>query len=119
MPFKVLADLVVLTHFIWIIFLLTGAIWGRRHRLVKALHLGGLGFAIIMQIMGWYCPLTHLEYWLRLRHDPGLTYRGSFLIHYVEQAVYLELSTGAVLLLTLGLCGLNAWVYLRKSSSNI
>jgi hypothetical protein len=43
-----------------------------------------------------------------------LTYTGSFIIHYVEEIVYVELSRTLVLVLTVILCALNTWLYLRK-----
>jgi hypothetical protein len=51
---------------------------------------------------------------LRSKHDFTLTYAGSFIIHYVEGIVYIELSRTLILFLTLLLCGFNAWFYLRK-----
>src|SRR3972149_9623575 len=93
---KILADLVVLLHFLWILFLLFGAFFGKRNRGIKIFHLAGLLFAVILQISDWYCPLTYLEVWLRSKHDPNLVYTGSFIIHYVEEIVYIELSRDLV-----------------------
>jgi len=109
-----LADIVVLVHFLWIIFLLLGVFWGIRNKVVRIFHISGLAFAFIIQVVGWYCPLTDLEVWLRSRHDSSLTYTGSFIIHYVEAIVYVELSRNLIFVLTLALCGLNLWLYLKK-----
>jgi hypothetical protein len=108
------ADFVVFIHFLWILFLVFGAFIGRRHFWVKILHIGGLGFAVIMQIFGWYCPLTHLEVWLRQRQNPMLTYRGSFIIHYIEKIVYIELSPWIIFVLTLILIAASAYIYLKR-----
>jgi len=110
---KVLADFVVSVHFLWIFFLIFGALLGVRNKAIKYLHLSGLLFAILLQIFGWYCPLTHLEVWLRSRHNPSIAYAGSFIIHYVERLVYLEISTTVVLALTIFLSLFNLWVYSR------
>lgn len=92
MPFVLLADIIVFIHFLWIVFLIFGALWGRRHRIVKFIHIAGIIFALIIQIFDWYCPLTHLEVWLRKKQDPFLGYKeGSFIIHYVEKLIYIEL----------------------------
>jgi hypothetical protein len=114
MLYKALAEAVVLLHFLWIVFLVLGAFPGARYRGVKYLHLGGLGFAVVMQAADWYCPLTHLEVWLRRRHDPALDYGGSFIVHYLEEIVYLDVSRGAIFGLTIALCAFNAWMYLKK-----
>ena len=114
MLYKILADFVVLTHFLWIVFLFFGAFWGIKNKVVKIFHLSGLAFAFVIQIFDWYCPLTHLEVWLRSKHSPFLTYAGSFIIYYVEKIVYIEVSRFVVLVFTILLCGLNAWLYLKK-----
>ena len=114
MFYKILADFVVLVHLVWILFLIFGALLGIRKKAIKYAHLSGLLFAIVIQIFGWYCPLTHLEFWLRSRHNPSLAYAASFIIHYVERLVYLEISEMGVLLATIGLGIFNSWLYLRK-----
>ena len=114
MLYKFLADTVVLVHFLWVVFLIFGALLGARYRAVRRFHVVGLVFALILNVFGWYCPLTHIENWARSRHDPFLAYTGSFIIHYVEELIYVSLSRSTLLLLTFLLCGFNAWYYLRK-----
>lgn len=114
MVYKVLADVIVLIHFLWIIFLILGAFLGVKKQALKIAHIAGLAFAFTIQIFDWYCPLTYLEVWLRARHNPALTYRGSFILYYVEQVVYISLSRHLILVLTIFLCGFNIWFYLRK-----
>jgi hypothetical protein len=116
--YKLAADITVLIHFLWIIFLLFGAFIGRKFRTIKYIHIAGLCFAVIMQICGWYCPLTHLEVWLRQRHDPSLMYHGSFLIHYIERIVYLELTPGIIFVLTVILIVVSAFLYRKGSRRN-
>lgn len=114
MIYKIFADFVVLIHFLWIVFLVFGVFPGLKNRPVRIFHISGLAFGFVIQIFDWYCPLTHLETWLRAKHDPSLAYTGSFIIYYVEKMVYIELSRNLILILTVILCGLNAWLYLRK-----
>jgi len=114
MRYKILADSVMLIHFLWIVFLFFGAFWGIKNRVIKIFHLSGLAFAFLIQIFNWYCPLTHLEVWLRSKHDSALSYTGSFIIHYVEKIVYIEISRYCILMFTLFLCGFNVWFYLKK-----
>jgi hypothetical protein len=110
---KILADIVVLVHFLWILFLIFGAFAGRRYRVIKYAHIGGLLFALMLQVFDWYCPLTHLEVWLRARHDPGRAYAGSYIIHYLEKVIYIEVDRWVVAVLTILLCGMNLWLYGR------
>ena len=74
----------------------------------------GLGLAILLQIFGWYCPLTHLEIWLKEKYDPSITYKGSFIIHYVEKLVYIELTREIVFVLTLMLVSISTYIYLKR-----
>ena len=97
MLYKVLADVIVVMHFGWILFLLTGFIlipagfWWRRFFdlwLFRTIHLGGIIYASLLTIMGKFCPLTVWEYNLRQKYDPDLVYPGSFIISHIEKLVY-------------------------------
>lgn len=114
MIYKILADVIVLAHFLWILFLFLGGLIGNRNKTFKVFHLSGLFFAVVIQLFNWYCPLTHLEVWLRSKHNPGIIYTGSFIIHYVEKIVYLELSRPFIFGFTLLLLVLNMWFYFKK-----
>ncbi len=113
---SILADVTVLMHLLWIFFLILGAMAGVKYRAVKIIHLSGLAFAFVIIMFGWYCPLTYLEVWLRQQHDPTLTYTGSFIAHYIEKLVYLEMSHSALMVLTILLVGFNIWIYGRKKN---
>lgn len=119
MPYRILADLVVLVHFLWILFLIFGAIWGRRKRHIRLLHISGLVFAFIIEIFDIYCPLTHVEVWLRARHEPASYYTGAFIVYYMERFIYIELPRNLIAVSTTLLCGLNAWLYLRQKPSKL
>ena len=114
MPYIFLADVVVLTHLLWIIFLFMGAYWGRKYTAIGILHVSGLLFALAIQVFGWYCPLTDLEYFLREKGASGGAYTGSFISHYVRKVVYLDVSRTFIFAATLILIGVNLWLYLRK-----
>jgi hypothetical protein len=116
MFYKVLADIVVFVHFLWILFLIFGVFWGIRNRKVKVIHIFALAFAITIQAFSWYCPLTHLEAWLRAKHDPALSYTGSFIAHYVEKIVYIELPATLIFVLSIFLVGISSWLYLKSKS---
>lgn len=114
MIYKLLADFIVGIHFLWIIFLFMGAIWGRKYLAIKIFHLSGLAFAVLIQTFNWYCPLTYVEVWLRSMHDPQLVYAGSFIIYYIEKLVYIEVPKYIIFIFTIILWALNVWLYLKK-----
>ena len=110
MLYKILADLVVLIHFAWILFVLWGFIltvcssisvyvlrtakdrWRTffDRWIFRTIHLGGIVYVAILTVLGKYCPLTILENELREQYNTELTYPGSFVVHYIEKIVYPE-----------------------------
>lgn len=116
MVYKILADLVTLLHFSWILFLLFGFILALKRWWVGILHLSGLCYAFILNIMGWYCPLTYLENYLRSLHDPKTSYAGAFIIRQVDRFVYPDfpertVRIGAILFVCFYILG---YAYLAK-----
>ncbi|HYA86351.1 MAG TPA: DUF2784 domain-containing protein [Nitrospirota bacterium] len=121
MLFRVLADIVVLAHLLWILFLIGAAYLGRKNRVVMMVQGAGLVFAIASQTFGWYCPLTYLEVWLREKQSTACAYPGSFIAHYAEQLVYLDISPTLIFILTVVLIIANVWIYtiaFRKAKSS-
>lgn len=114
MFYKITADITVLLHFLWIIFLIFGAFIGRRYKWIKILHIAGMGFAVIIQVFGWYCPLTYLEVWLRQMYSPSEGYTGSFIINYIQKLVYIELSGKIIFTATIFIVLMSAWIYLYR-----
>lgn len=114
MIYKILADTVVLIHFLWIVFLLTGALFGRKNRYIRLFHISGLIFALFIQSFDLYCPLTHLETWLRTKHNPSMSYEGSFIIYYLERVIYVEIPHWVVLMLTVLIFVFNIFIYSKS-----
>lgn len=113
MIYKVLSDIVIVVHFLWILFLIFGGYVGRKHKKVRLFHISGLGFALFIQGFDLYCPLTYLEIYLKKRHFPEDIYAGSFIIHYLERLIYIQISHSTVLILTFLVVGINLFLYLR------
>jgi hypothetical protein len=119
MLWRLAADLVVIGHLIWILFLIGGAMIGRRIRWIRWLHIAALTFSLLLQVFRWICPLTHLEVWLRRQADPSSGYPGDFLAHYAERVVYWSVPPWAVLLATVLIAGLSLWAYWPRSSRQL
>jgi hypothetical protein len=108
MIYKILADLSVLIHFFWILFLVFGLIFALRRSKIAWVHLGGLLLSLLLNLLGWYCPLTYLENYLRGPIPDGGTYSGPFIVHYLELIIYPDLPertirTGEILFVCLNL----------------
>lgn len=110
------SDLLVILHFLWILFLLFGAIIGRKIVWVKWLHIAGLMFAVVLQIFHWTCPLTALEHWLSQQQDESVSYVGDFLPYYISQLVYVNVPPLYIFIGTLLVILLSLWAYLAKSA---
>ncbi len=84
------ADALLLLHFLWIVFLVLGLPWGLyiSSPIIRLLHASGLIFALALQLTHTFCPFTIWEESLRGAQQPGFTYRGSFIITYLEKLVY-------------------------------
>ena len=83
-----LVDMTITLHLLWIVFLIFGFVFALKGSRIAFLHLGGLGFALLMNAMGWYCPLTYLENYLRALYDLHSTYSTSFIARNLESLIY-------------------------------
>src|SRR5687767_12084207 len=87
MIYRSLADLVLLLHLAFIVFVLFGGLLAFRWRLAPAVHLPAAAWGAAVEYFGWGCPLTPLENALR-RAGGGTGYSVSFVERYVVQLVY-------------------------------
>ncbi len=60
-----LADLVVLLHLVFVLFVLFGGFLVLRWPRARWLHLPAATWGAAVEFSGWVCPLTYLEVWLR------------------------------------------------------
>jgi len=91
MIFRVLAHLVLFIHFAWILFLALGFAFALKRSKLAWLHLGGLFFALILNLFEWYCPLTYFENYLYYKGDMKSAYSEPFIIQYLEKFIYPDL----------------------------
>ncbi|HUU81331.1 MAG TPA: DUF2784 domain-containing protein [Acidobacteriota bacterium] len=109
--FSVLADLTVLLHLFWIIFLVFGIIFALKRSRWAWLHLGGLVFSLFINLLGMYCPLTYLENFLRESGGHTLGYGGSFMSHYLEMIIYPDLPEKTIRIGEIFFVAINLFVY--------
>lgn len=87
MHWQILADLVLLIHFAFIIFVLLGGILTMWWRWIPWVHLPAALWAVALEFGGWICPLTPLENRL-LQAGGDAGYAGGFLEHYALPIIY-------------------------------
>ena len=87
MVYRILADLTVTGHGLFVAFVVFGGLWVRKRPSVAWLHLPCAAWGILIEFRGWICPLTPLENHLRrLGGEAG--YGGGFVEHYVLPILY-------------------------------
>lgn len=85
--FKFLADLVLLVHLAFIVFVLFGGLLLQRWPRLVWLHFPAIIWVIFAEVAGWVCPLTPLENYL-LMLAGGEMYQGDFIGRYLLPLVY-------------------------------
>jgi hypothetical protein len=87
MIYRLLSDMVVLIHLVFILFVAAGGLLALRWPLVSLLHLPAATWGAVIELNGWYCPLTPLEnHFRRLAGSQG--YAGGFIEHYLLPVIY-------------------------------
>ena len=87
MWFRFLADLTVIVHLAFVLFVVSGGLLVLRWRRVAWLHLPAAVWGAWIEFAGWLCPLTPLENWLRERGGRP-AYTSSFVERYIIPALY-------------------------------
>jgi hypothetical protein len=85
--FRRVADLVVVVHLAYLVFLPAGAVLVARRPRLAPLHLGAIAVAITSVTVGFDCPLTTWEQTLRRRGGQH-PYPGGFVDHYLSGGAF-------------------------------
>lgn len=117
MLYRLAADLVVLLHLAFILFVASGGLlllrWPRLIRIQLPVVLWGIAISLLQ----FTCPLTPLERWLRRRGGEAV-YEGAFIDRYIVPVVYPEGLTpdmGPWIAATVALLNLAAWAWVLRS----
>ncbi len=87
MMYPLLADLVLIVHLAFVVFVLCGGLLVLRWRWIAWLHLPAAVWGAVVEFTGWVCPLTPLENWLRTQGGEA-TYPGDFIGRYLPSILY-------------------------------
>jgi hypothetical protein len=83
----ILADLVVVVHLLFILFVIFGGLAVLLQRWVAWIHVPAVAWGAAIEFGGWICPLTPLEQRLRAAAGAG-HYDTGFIQHYVMPVIY-------------------------------
>jgi len=120
-PYRLLADLTVVVHLGFVVFVVMGGFLAWRWRRLAWVHLPAAAWGALIEFRGWICPLTPLEN--HLRRLAGQTgYGGGFVEHYVIPVLYpAGLTTDVQLVLGTLVVVVNGaayWVYFARRNAD-
>lgn len=81
------ADLVVVIHLLFVLFVILGGLLVLRWRFCVWIHIPAVFWAALIEFSGWICPLTPLENKLRLKGGSS-GYSTGFVEHYIIPLLY-------------------------------
>ncbi|MGH7820496.1 MAG: DUF2784 domain-containing protein [Candidatus Binatia bacterium] len=111
MLFRLLADAVLSLHLAFVVYAVLGALLVLRWRWTMWLHVPAAGWAVLVEIAGWPCPLTPLESWLR-ESGGGEPYATGFVESVIAPVLYPAALTREVqILLGVAVGAINAGIY--------
>lgn len=110
MLYGMLADLVLVVHVGFVLFVAAGAVAVACRPRLALLHVPCVVYGAALELVGWICPLTPLEQTLRLRAGQE-GYAGGFIEHYLGGLLYPADWHSARIWLGVALVGFNVIVY--------
>jgi len=85
--YRVLADLVLVIHLAFVLFVVLGGLLVPRWPRLAWLHLPAAVWGVLIEYSGWICPLTPLENSLRVKGGEA-GYSTGFIQHYIQPTLY-------------------------------
>lgn len=121
MWYRSAADVVVAIHFLFVVFVVLGGLLALRWPWVARVHVPVVLYGAAIEFVGFLCPLTPLELWLRRRGGEA-GYEGGFVEHYMTAALYpagltrqIQIALGASALLINAVIYAALWRRWRKN----
>jgi Protein of Unknown function (DUF2784) len=109
--YTILADLVLIAHLMFVVFVLGGGLLALKWRWIAWLHLPAVVWGAVVEFTGWICPLTPLENWLRVQGGKT-SYEDDFTTYYLLPILYpVDLTREVQVLLGTVVIAVNAGMY--------
>ncbi|HEX9220368.1 MAG TPA: DUF2784 domain-containing protein [Gemmatimonadaceae bacterium] len=87
MIYRALADVILVAHLAFVLFVVLGGLLVLRWPRLAWLHLPAAIWGVLIEYSGWICPLTPLENSFRTRGGEA-GYSGGFIQHYIQPVLY-------------------------------
>jgi len=113
MTYRILAEVVLVVHLAWIVWVIAGAYFTRNRPFLAGFHIASLMWGLLVELGPWPCPLTLAEEFLerKVGIDP---YRGGFLVHYLDSIVYPKVPESVLIAAGVAVCIFNLLVYIQR-----
>jgi hypothetical protein len=113
MIYRLAADLVVVVHFLFVLFVVFGGALVLSRPRIAWIHVPVALYGALIEFFSWICPLTPLENWLRRRGGEA-GYAGGFVEHYILPILYPGgLTRGVEIVLGVAVLVINGFFYWR------
>jgi hypothetical protein len=93
--YRALADLVLVVHLAFVLFVVFGGVLVARWRWLAWLHIPMVVWGVFIEYSGGICPLTPLENSFRIKGGEA-GYSGDFIQHYILPTLYPAGLTGSM-----------------------
>lgn len=87
MIYRLISEFIVIIHFAFIVFVITGAMLTLKWKKIIWLHIPAVIWGAAVEYGGWICPLTPWENHFRSLAGER-AYRGDFIGNYLLQVIY-------------------------------
>ncbi len=88
MWYRLVADAAMVVHFLFLAYLLVGGFIAWRWPWTIWTHIAAALYGLFNVLIGWPCPLTHVENWGRARADEATLPATGFIDHYIAGVIY-------------------------------
>jgi hypothetical protein len=111
MLYRVLADIVLIAHFCFVLFVIFGGLLVLWRRRIIWLHLPAVVWGVLIELLLIGCPLTTFENHLRALGGEAGYEPGGFIEHFFSSLLYWQLTPQNQIMLGVLLIAFNSIVY--------
>jgi hypothetical protein len=113
MQYHIAANAVAILHAAFIVFVVIGGLAVLRWPRLAWIHLPAAAWGVLIELRGWYCPLTRVENAL-LRRAGAAGYDEGFVVHYLFSVIYPNgLTRGMEMVIGVFVLVVNLGVYVK------
>ena len=110
MFYQLALDVTIFVHFAFILFVIFGGLLAWKWRRMKWVHAPALAYGVLVELFQWYCPLTMLEQFLRVKADLPV-YSSSFISRLLSNLIYVDVPQGYLIAGAVAVAALNLALY--------